>query len=170
MKLTPSAAISRIAARFQERRSRAALGERPPLTGDDEENISRFAGIVTELTALLERENAALADGDVSAVAGLFAQKQVLLTRLETRQPVVEPFLHESADVATALRSRLEALAAQINRNAALLSAMSEAARAIRLEVSRVRDRHSLNGMYDKSGQTRSPGAAEKQREIDTNL
>ena len=103
MKLTPAAAISRIAARFQERRSRAALGERPPLTGDDEENISRFAAVVAELTALLERENEALLQGDVAAVVDLYPQKQVLLTRLETRQPVVEPFLHESAEVAAAL-------------------------------------------------------------------
>lgn len=170
MKLTPAAAISRIAARFQERRSRAALGERPPLTGDDEENISRFAAVVAELTALLERENDALLQGDVAAVVDLYPQKQVLLTRLETRQPVVEPFLHESAEVAAALRSRIQALATQINRNADLLSAMSDAARAIRLEVTRVRDRHSLKGMYDKSGQTTAPGASATQREIDTNL
>ncbi|RRH75775.1 hypothetical protein [Falsigemmobacter faecalis] len=170
MKLAPAAAISRIAARFQERRSRAALGERPPLTGDDEDNISRFAGIVADLTAVLERENEALLAGDVTLVAELFGQKQVLLTQLETRQPVVEPFLRESAAVTEALRSRIQVLATQINRNAALLEAMSDAARAIRLEVSRVRDRHSLNGMYDKSGHTRGQGPAGPPREIDTNL
>lgn len=170
MKLTPPAALSRIAQRFQERRARAALGERPPLTSADEDNLARFAGIVEDLTALLAEENEALRAGDTARVAALFARKTEALHRLEVRQPVVEPFLRDSEEIAASLRGRLRALAAQIQQNAALLQSMSEAAQTIRTEVARVRDRHSLRGMYDKAGQSLDGSAPGSRTGIDSKL
>lgn len=167
MKITPPAPLSRLALRFAERRARAALGERPPLTEDDERNISDFGALVGELSELLGHENSALQQGDVSRVAELFEAKQQLLKRLETRQPVIEPFLRESAEVTAELRAKIGALAARLEENGALLSSMAEASRAIRCEVARVRDRHSLKGMYDKTGQHRQ-GSGPRQRTIDT--
>lgn len=168
MKITPPAALSRLAARFQERRARAAAGERPPMTGADEDNIRAFTRIVVELTELLGRENDALRARDPHAVAALYEDKQALLKRLETRQPVVEPFLRESAEVTGQLRHHIRVLSQSLETNGALLQAMSEASQGIRAEVARVRERHSLRGMYDKSGQTIETGSS-KPRGIDTN-
>lgn len=169
MKISAPAALSRLASRFHERRARAALGERPPLTEVDEENIASFAQLVTVLTDLLARENEALRQGDVDEVVNLFEDKQELLKRLETRQPVVEPFLRESAEITDTLRQRIRALAEQLELNSTLLSSMAEASQTIRAEVARVRDRHSLKGMYDKSGNSRDAGSR-RTRHLDTNL
>lgn len=167
MKVSPPSALNRLAQRFQERRARAAMGERPPLTEDDEANILGFGQIVDELTRLLLAENNALRQGDVGRVAEMFEGKQGLLKKLETRQPVVEPFLRESAEVTAQLRDKIRGLGDQLEQNGSLLSSMAEAAQSIRTEVARVRDRHSLKGMYDKSGQSRPAGGA-RPRQIDT--
>lgn len=167
MKVAPPSTLSRLAQRFQERRARAALGERPPMTEGDEENILSFGAIVDDLNALLSSENNALKQGDVAMVADLFERKQNLLKRLENRQPVIEPFLRESAEVTAQLRDKIRDLAEQLEENGNLLASMAEASQAIRTEVARVRDRHSLKGMYDKSGQSR-PTGAQRPRQIDT--
>lgn len=169
MKIGAPAALSRIAARFQERRNRAALGERPPLTTDDEQNIADFSTTAVNLIQLLLEENEALRHADVAKVADLFPQKQELLQRIEIRQPVIEPFLRESAEVTEALRLRIRELAGAIEENSRLLASMAEAAQSLRGELDRVRERHSLKGMYDKSGQTRETGTRRK-RGIDANL
>lgn len=169
MIIPPLPAISRLASRFHERRARAAMGERPPLTSDDEENIVNFSIIVKELTQLLEEENSALRHADMVQVINLFPQKEVLLKRLENSQPVVEPFIRDSAEITMALREHLRILAQQIQTNAVLLSAMAEASRSIRLEMDRVRERHSLKGMYGNKGQV-IDAAAGTQKRIDTNF
>lgn len=169
MKITPPAALSRLATRFNERRARAAAGERPPLTTADEDNIRSFTNLVVELTALLERENQALNQRDPQAVAHLYEEKQQLLKRLETRQPVIEPFLKESAEVTAQLRGHIRTLSAVLELNAGLLMVMSEASLNIRNEVNRVRDRHSLKGMYDKTGQG-IDNSPQRRKAIDTNF
>lgn len=169
MKITPLPAISRLAARFHERRARAAQGERPPLTQDDEENISSFAVIVQELTQLLRDENDALRAADLAQVVALFPEKENMLKRLEIRQPVVEPFLRDSAAITELLRQHLRVLAEQIDTNAVLLGGMADASRSIRVEVERVRERHSLKGMYGKSGQVLDAPQG-NQKKLDTNF
>ena len=155
MRISPPPALSRIAARFQERRARAEQGERPPLTEADEANIDAFGRIVESLSNLLEHENEALRQGDIQLVASIFERKQELLNQLEIRKPVVEPFLRESLEANHRLRALIQDLSARINTNAELLSAMADAAGRIRIEVERVRERHTLRGMYDKSGHAR---------------
>ena len=169
MKIAPTAALTRLASRFNERRARAALGERPPMTEADEENITAFAHVIDELINLLERENEALRQGDLEEVVHLFEGKQEMLRRLETRQPVIEPFLRESAEITEALRLRIRSLAAQLETNGTLLASMAEASQTIRAEVNRVRDRHSLKGMYNKTGQARESGTM-RSRKLDANL
>ena len=149
MIIPPLPAISRLASRFHERRARAAMGERPPLTSDDEENIVNFSVIVKELIQLLEDENSALRHADL--------------------MQVIEPFIRDSAEITMVLREHLRALAQQIQTNAVLLSAMAEASRSIRLEMDRVRQRHSLKGMYGNKGQV-IDAAVGTQKRIDTNF
>lgn len=169
MIIPPLPAISRLAQRFHERRARAAMGERPPLTTDDEENIVSFSVIVKELIQLLEDENAALRHSDLMQVIDLFPHKETLLKRLENSQPVIEPFIRDDTEITRMLRDHLRALAEQIQTNAVLLSAMAEASRSIRLEMVRVRERHSLKGMYGNKGQV-IDAAVGTQKRIDTNF
>lgn len=169
MRVPPTAPLTRLGLRFNERRERAARGETSAMTESDEKNITAFTQVVEQLSDLLQQENEALQRGDIDQIAEIFQIKQELLRRLETRQPVVEPFLRKSADVTEILRERIGVLAGILEVNATLLGSMAEAAHAIRGEVGRVRDRHSLKGMYNKSGQARE-GAPLPPRKLDTNF
>lgn len=155
MEVGPSSAISRLGARLGERRRRARDGERPPLTRDDEENIGSFSRIIEQTIALLGVENDALAAGDVGKVADCYEAKSRLLKDLTLRQPVVEPFLKEDIPEIAGLRDLIGSLAESLKRNGELLEGMSNASRAIISEIETLRRRHSLEGVYDKTGQTR---------------
>ena len=155
MKVSASQAISRLGARLRERRRRASQGERPPLTGDDEQNISEFTRIVDSTIQLLAIENDALRAGDVTRVAECFDAKSQLLKDLTLRQPVVEPCLKEDMEEIADLKLRIRKLAESLDQNGVLLQGMASASRAIISEVEHIRRRQSLDGVYDKTGQKR---------------
>ena len=155
MKVSASSAISRLGLRFGERRQRQEGGERPPLTSDDEANISDFALLIERTIALLALENEALVAGNVTAVSDFYEEKARLLRDLTLKQPVVEPFLTEETPEILVLRGLVRDLAESLGRNGDLLKGMAAASTSILSEVARIRDRHSLDGIYDKSGQKR---------------
>lgn len=155
MKVSPSAAISRLGLRFGERRRRAQDGERPPLTADDENNISDFSRIVESTIRLLEVENEALRDGNVTRVSECYEEKARLLRELTLKQPVVEPFLTEATPQILDLRTLISQLSDSLSRNGDLLKGMAEASSSILSEVDHIRKRQSLEGIYDKTGQRR---------------
>lgn len=155
MKVSPSAAISRLGLRFGERRRRAQDGERPPLTTDDENNISDFASLISETIRLLDGENQALIAGQVSRVSEYYEEKERLLRELTLKQPVIEPFLTETTPEIIDLRTLIVKLSESLSRNGDLLKGMAEASAAIISEVEHIRKRQSLEGVYDKTGQRR---------------
>lgn len=155
MKVPPTSALSRLGLRFGERRQREQGGERPPLTTDDETNISEFAALVSRTIALLAIENEALVSGSVTGVSECFEEKSHLLRELTLRQPLVEPFLKEETPVILDLRVLVRDLAESLRRNGDLLKGMAEASTTILSEVDRIRRRQSLDGIYDKTGQKR---------------
>lgn len=156
MKITPSGAISRLSLRLRERRYRESQGERPPLTSADEENISEFERLITAGIRLLDLENEALEAGDVTRVAGYFERKSELLREMSLRQPVIEPFLNDDIPEIVNLRGLIRELSENFKRNGRLLEGMAMASRSILSEVERVRQRQSLNGVYDKTGQLKT--------------
>ena len=164
MKVTASQAISRLGARLGERRRRASQGERPPLTRDDEQNISEFTRIVDDTIQVLAIENDALKNGDVSRVADCFEAKSQLMKDLTLRQPVVEPFLREDMDEIAELKLRIRKLADSLEQNGILLQGMAAASRSIISEVENIRRRQSLDGVYDKTGQKRTGLGPSKSR------
>lgn len=143
--------MSRLGLRLRARRQ--VEGEASSLTDEDRGNLESFERVLGRTLDLLEAENAALAAGDTAAVAGLYDEKAHLLKTLELHQPRIEPFLREGGEHMVSLRDLIRRLAEQLQINGRLLKGMAEASQAILDEVERARSRHSLHGLYDKTGQ-----------------
>lgn len=130
---------------------RAAAGSPPPApTARDEENLIAFETALDRLSDLLEQEIAALAARDLNAVEALLTKKTGLVAALERVAPLVEPFLPGAgrSDLFDRM-NRLRQLAEEDRRG---LDRLADAARTITAEHARILDRHSLNGIYERSG------------------
>lgn len=157
--------LSRFARRMQERASRlAAPRNATRLTAEDEENLAGFEDNVARVAALLDEETAVINAGRLDQVERFIAPKAELLKKIELRLPVVEPFLQEAVASRPELREKLVHLRRRAVENANIIRRMSEATTAIIDEVSRIRDRHSLSGLYEKSGRKVVTGDAKMQR------
>jgi hypothetical protein len=155
MSLFGTIPFSRFGARFLERRQRATDGHSPALTRDDEENIAAFERLIREAIQLLKKEQIALQSGVIADVASFYQAKSRILKALELRQPLIEPFLKEKIPQIESLRDLLRVFAAQLIENGRRLEGMAIASRAINAELDRIRNRNSLQGMYDKRGKLR---------------
>lgn len=159
MALRAEPVLSRLGLRLRERRH--AGGGAGSLTAEDLENVDSFEQVLSQTLSLLGAENEALVAGDIAAVAGLYDEKSRLLKTLELHQPRIEPFLREGGEPVANLRGLIRDLAEQLQVNGRLLKGMAEASRSILDEIERTRNRQSLRGLYDKSGQLRAMAAPE---------
>ncbi|PLS21168.1 hypothetical protein [Neptunicoccus cionae] len=150
----PTSALSRLGIRLGERKARSGP-DNAGLTQEDEENIHRFEGLLSDTLGLLRRENDALEAKDVATVASFFEEKAKLLETLERKQPAVEPFLAVDVPAVAQLRKLVRDLAEQLELNEHLLRGMADASRTILSEIEHLRSRQSLKGVYDKTGQLR---------------
>lgn len=102
---------------------------------------------------LFEHEIAAIAAGDLNAIEALRPRKRDMLIRLEDGQEAIQAALASDQAGASALRDniyKLQKLTAESERQ---LRRLSEAAGEVLQELQRIRDRHSLKGLYSGSGQ-----------------
>lgn len=152
--IPPTSALSRLGMRLGERKARSGPDD-TGLTQEDEDNIRNFEGLLSDTLGLLRKENEALVDKDIAAVASYFGQKAKLLESLERKQPAVEPFLAVDVPAVAQLRKLVRDLAGQLELNETLLRGMADASRTILSEIEHLRSRQSLKGVYDKTGQLR---------------
>lgn len=140
----------RIGQRLQERRGVVNSGM--VLTDEDRANIEAFAEKLAEAVSLLRQEVEAIGLGQLSVVGDLYERKATLLKWLELRIPLVEPFLKHEAATESALPELLADFKQAIDEDSAILSRMASAAGTIVREIEKTAERHSLNGLYGKSG------------------
>ena len=115
---------------------------------------------IDALTHLLKEEIAAIGRGELDKVTELYPRKAALLEAIETAAPVVE----DRAGNDIAFREKLSKLQCLIHEDAARLERMAEAARDLTAEISRIRDRHGLKGLYGAKGESQAPTVAVSQR------
>ncbi|WGT51737.1 hypothetical protein [Thioclava nitratireducens] len=142
---------SRFRKRMQARRDDISA-DGPVLTEEDDANLAAFEANIDATLDLLHEEIAAVEAGHLDRVTELYDRKADLLKRIELKIPVIEPFLEASEHAAPALREKLRQLKVAVQDNSVLLSRMSEATRDIVREIEKIRNRHSLDGLYGKSG------------------
>lgn len=141
----------RVAGRKQNRTSGQGTMAIAP-TELDLQNIDAFACKISEAVSVLKQEIAGINDGQLNIVSELYNQKAGILKWLELKMPLIEPFMNDDAVKARRLPDRLAELKEAVSENNALLSRMSVAAGTIVREIEKAQNRHSLNGLYGKSG------------------
>ncbi|PYE84380.1 hypothetical protein [Pseudoroseicyclus aestuarii] len=104
---------------------------------------------VAALTVLLTEEIAAIRRGDLPVIDRLAPEKARLAALIEAQDPSKTP-------------EGLPELRALIAEDARLLDMLTEATAGLAAELRRVRDRHSLKGLYGRSGDPApaQPGAS----------
>lgn len=158
----------RMSARKQSRptgQGAVALGP----TDLDIQNIDAFTTKLTEAVSLLKQEIAGINEGKLNIVSELYNQKASILKWLELKMPLVEPFMNDDAVRARRLPDRLAELKDAVSENNALLSRMSVAAGTIVREIEKAQQRHSLSGLYGKSGR-RIGADSSRSRTLDKEL
>jgi hypothetical protein len=83
----------------------------------------------------------------------MYEEKSGLLKWLELKRPLVEPFVKKDAARTRRLPELLDELRGAVTENTSLLSRMADAAGSVAREIEKATQRHSLNGLYGKSGQ-----------------
>ncbi|MCA0922626.1 hypothetical protein [Pseudooceanicola nanhaiensis] len=111
--------------------------------------------IIDQLSKLLRDEIAAVGAGRLEEVNKLFPQKSALLQKLQDASPALEKAAQESGTSAERLREKLRAVQELIRSDLAILERMTHATGEIAKELSRLRERQSLNGLYGSTGTTR---------------
>ncbi len=133
-------------------RQKSRTGAAGDPTALDLENIDAFAAKITEAITLLKRETGAIKEGELNIVSEMFEEKSGILKWLELKKPLVEPFLGKDAALARRLPELLEELRKTVTENSAMLSRMADAAGSVAREIEKATQRHSLDGLYGKSG------------------
>ena len=120
--------------------------------------------IIERLSRLLHDEIAAIAAGQLETVRELYPQKAALLAELEDASDAINRHLTEKGDEAAEMRESLELLSNLVHKDHKLLERMTEATgRAVR-ELTRIRDRHGLGGLYESTGAPRKQDVARSQQ------
>lgn len=145
--------------RLGERQKKGGVGEP---TERDIQNIDDFTGKISEAIDLLRKEINAINEGNLNIVSDLFEDKSNILKWLELKMPLVEPFIRKDAALARKLPDRLDEFKSAVEENSSLLSRMATAAGTVAREIEKATQRHSLNGLYGKSGQKISDPNAPK--------
>ncbi|SHH78202.1 hypothetical protein [Cognatishimia maritima] len=138
--------------RMNERKKSRTGGAGDP-TAMDLQNIDAFAEKLREAITLLKKEIKAINDGDLNVVSDMFEEKSGLLKWLELKKPLVEPFIKKDAALTRQLPELLQELSTTVTENSTLLSRMAAAAGSVAREIEKATQRHSLDGLYGKSGQ-----------------
>jgi len=114
-------------------------------------SLAAAMGEVDALVTLLRKENGAIEGGDLQSVIDLYPAKLEFLEKFESNTAEIQGFL--AGDGADGLKAKVEELGTLVARNEALLARTGAAAAEIAEEIGRIRDRHSLKGLYGKSGE-----------------
>lgn len=139
------------------------------MSDEDGRNLAEFEADTIAVTKLLRAEISAIRSGSLEAVTELYSKKAELLKRIELLMPVVEPFLKDRIGSDAGLAARLLDLKRAVQEDSALLQRMSAATSDIVHDIEKIRDRHSLNGLYGKSGR-RVTGPGPDRRRIDKTI
>ncbi|MGR3322014.1 MAG: hypothetical protein ACU0DK_08800 [Pseudooceanicola sp.] len=120
--------------------------------------------LIDRLSRVLRDEIAAIGQGHLAQVEELFPRKAQLLQEIEEAFQNAGGLLDGEEPPAVRLREKLSELRRLIQADLAVLQRMTEATGAVAREIERIRDRHSLNGLYDRDGTHPAQGVARTQR------
>ncbi len=129
-----------------------------------------LGNLLAAATTLLRHENDTIAAGDFDQAPQFAPRKAAALAELEAAAPALEQALAEGGEGSAALRDKVAAFQEVMERNARLTRAAARAAGDLVEELSRIRDRHGLKGVYGESGEVRGDVASPLGTSFDTSV
>lgn len=146
--------------RFKQRREARKLaeqsGEGNELTDQEKGHLEGFERAVDTMIEILNEENDGLSNGSVHVVSVTGERKEEATRQLENKYAIVEDILTHHPDRFSSLKVKFQELKDKSDENGVLLERMGIATRAVVREIEKVKERHSLNGIYSSSGRKRS--------------
>ncbi|MCB1342115.1 MAG: hypothetical protein KDK24_13820 [Pseudooceanicola sp.] len=131
--------------------------------------MTAAAQIVERLAKVLRDEIAAIGAGQLETVRDLYPQKVALYEELQAQTGAVERQLKAATPEAKALREGLDELHGLIRKDFSLLEHLTAATGRVVKELSRIRDRHGLGGLYEADGTLR-PGDVARPQQVDESI
>lgn len=131
-------------------------------------SMAQDLSVVERLSRILRDEIAAITAGRLGEVTEIYPQKTALLAEVEKAFATPDPILRDHPQSAE-LRQKLAELRELIAQDHALLEKMATATGAIIDELDRIRDRHSLSGVYGPDGE-KKPQKPTKSQHFDQSL
>lgn len=139
------------------------------LSETDRETVACYADCVEQLIALLEEEETVLKEGRIDALEGVFERKAEVVRLMEIKMPIVEMLISKDTDEIVELRERSLVLRDRAAQVSLVVERITAATSAVAREIEKIRDRHSLNGLYASDGRKRGSTGPSRQR-IDESL
>lgn len=137
------------------------------ISEDEKKEMNAFLDSLETMCDLLQKENNSIKSGKLDVINELFEMKKEGLRIIEARTPLVEHLInHPLFDSAP---NKIRKLKYLVDENGVLLERMNAAARTIGAELKKIRDKHSLNGLYEKTGRKMNKDG-NSQNKIDQNL
>ncbi len=137
----------------ERRKAREMSGNVVGVSAMDMQALDAFATKLDEAIALLRREIEGINAGELNVVTDVYEDKSNILKWLELKMPLVEPFMGQDAATTRRLPERLAEFKDVVGENSTLLERMAGAAGTVVREMEKATQRHSLNGLYGKSGE-----------------
>ncbi len=157
--------------KFKERLSSRTSGASAVITDADQAILDEFVGLVRQMISLLEQENGALEERSFSKLPELFDKKSDVSKALEIKEALVLTILPrvEDDEKKDEVKAAFKDLGEAISKNSKLVDRISDAASAVSAEFRRILKRHSLEGLYEKTGKPLNASKA-KRRKLDESL
>ncbi len=147
---------SRFKMRREARKNIATSDEKSPPTEEEASLLESFEVHIDAMIDIIEEEIRALQEGEINLLEDLNARKTECARLLENKGPIVEDILNSRTLESAELREKFSRLRDLIAENGVLVERITQASSAIAREINKVRDRHSLKGLYSMSGKKRS--------------
>ena len=120
--------------------------------------------LIDRLARVLRDEIAAIGQGRLAEVETLYPLKAQLLAEVE--QAFADPghILDGQTTQSKRIRAKLSDLRDLLHQDMEILRRMTEATASVAREIERIRDRHSLKGLYGKDGSPQAGDVSSTQR------
>ena len=136
-------------------------------SSDENTQMSFFLESIDRMCDLLKKENNSIKSGNLDIINELFEMKKEGLRIIENRSPIVEHLInHVNFPEAP---EKIKTLKELVDENGVLLERMNAAAKTISSELKKIKNKHSLNGLYEKTGRKINQGNISENK-LDQNL
>ena len=119
-------------------------------TEDDKKQMSLFLEAIDNMCDILKKENTSIKSGNIDIVTELYEMKKEGLSIIEQKSALLDN--HIKKKTFPECEEKIIKLNELVQENGVLLERMSAAASSIASQIQKIRDKNTLNGIYEKTG------------------